>query len=519
MGEMVQKRSLFRATTESTGALSSAPMMAPVEPSARLLPHLNLSLRSKMLLAFSVLILILGIPYIFLAIPILQYQGQYNRIIDNITAANSINGYIKFAIDAEMWDIIAGKEDFYTADQYAILDDVDAKLAIMRETSTSQRGKLKLRVIQNTMNTLRRDVERVGAQISAGATFDENMVLLERIRWVSELVEEGVQDYMLFEVNRTEQQYRALEAGLQQWIYVSVIGMLVAVAFSIAAALRISRSIYLPIKKLHDVTTTIAREDLEPLVTSDNVDEITELGMSFNIMVGKVRELLAAKMQEQENLKKAELRVLQAQINPHFLYNTLDTIIWMVESKRTAQVVDLVRALSRFFRISLSKGEDWITIGEEFEHVSSYLAIQKIRYRDILDYQIDVDETILSATILKLTLQPLVENALYHGIKNKRSGGVIRVRGRAAGTAIHLEVEDNGIGMTPDRLAQVRATLRSDETGSSDSGYGLLNVNQRIRLYYGQRYGLQLSSVYGAGTTVSLTIPLRSRPEPVSEKS
>src|SRR5690606_22185329 len=161
--------------------------------------------------------------------------------------------------------------------------------------------------------------------------------------------------------NRTEQQYRALEASLQQWIYVSVGGMMVAVAFSIAAALRISRSIYLPIKKLHDVTTTIAREDLEPLVTSDNVDEITEMGMSFNILVGKVRELLAAKMQEQENLKKAELRVLQAQINPHFLYNTLDTIIWMVESKRTAQVVDLVRALSRFFRISLSKGEDWIT--------------------------------------------------------------------------------------------------------------------------------------------------------------
>ncbi len=130
------------------------------------------------------------------------------------------------------------------------------------------------------------------------------------------------------------------------------------------------------------------------------------------------------------------MRVLQAQINPHFLYNTLDTIIWMVESKRTAQVVELVRALSRFFRISLSKGEDWITVGEEFEHVSSYLAIQKIRYRDILDYQIDVDEAILSATILKLTLQPLVENALYHGIKNKRNGGVIRVRGRCDGDTL-----------------------------------------------------------------------------------
>lgn len=473
-----------------------------------------------MLLAFFVLILILGIPYIFLAIPILQYQTQYNRIIDNVTAANSINGYIKFAIDAEMWDIIAGKKDFYTADQYTILDDVDAKLAAMRETSTSQRGKLKLRVIQNTMDTLRHDIDRVGVDISAGTTFDENMVRLERIRWVSTLVEESVQDYMLFEVNRTEQQYRALQAGLQQWIYASVVGMLAAVAFSIAAALRISRSIYLPIKKLHDVTTTIAHEDLEPLVTSDNVDEITELGMSFNIMVGKVRELVDAKMQEQENLKKAELRALQAQINPHFLYNTLDTIIWMVESKRTAQVVDLVRALSRFFRISLSKGEDWITVGDEFEHVASYLAIQKIRYRDILDYQIDVDDAILPATILKLTLQPLVENALYHGIKNKRNGGMISVRGQRSSDAfIHIEIEDNGIGMPPERLAQVRAALLRDTSGPSEGGYGLINVNQRIRLYYGQRYGLTIASEYGAGTTVSMTIPLRRQPERDSQKT
>jgi two-component system sensor histidine kinase YesM len=518
---MWNKRS-SRFVTNDIGAFQAdpAPVLAPSDASMQFLPRLNLSLRSKILLAFSVLIIILGIPYIFLAVPILQYQAQYSRIIDNITAANSINGYIKFAIDAEMWDIIAGKEDFYTADQYAILDDVDAKLAAMRETSTSQRGKLKLRVIQNTMDTLRDDIDRVGVQISAGATFDENMVLLERIRWISELVEQSVQDYMLFEVNRTEQQYRALEAGLQQWIYASVIGMTVAVAFSIVAALRISRSIYLPIKKLHDVTTTIAREDLEPLVTSDNVDEITELGMSFNIMVGKVRELLAAKIQEQENLKKAELRVLQAQINPHFLYNTLDTIIWMVESKRTAQVVDLVRALSRFFRISLSKGEDWITVGEEFEHVTSYLAIQKIRYRDILDYQIEVDDAILSATILKLTLQPLVENALYHGIKNKRSGGVIKVSGRCRGDAmIDVEIEDNGMGMTPARLTEVRRALLRDAHATSEGGYGLINVNQRIRLYYGQRYGLTITSEYGAGTTVGLTIPLRHQPERSSEKS
>ncbi|MCB0130027.1 MAG: hypothetical protein KDD78_04235, partial [Caldilineaceae bacterium] len=184
-----------------TDLLDSLPNTS--DGAARFLPNLNLSLQSKMLLAFFVLIIMMGVPYIFLAVPMLRYQRQYDHIMDNITAANGINGYIKSAIDAEMWDVVAGKEDFYTADQFAILDEVDAKLATMREISTSRRGKLKLRVIQNTMETLRSDINQVGRQISLGQTFDENMVLLERIRWVSGLVEADVQDYMLFEVNRT----------------------------------------------------------------------------------------------------------------------------------------------------------------------------------------------------------------------------------------------------------------------------------------------------------------------------
>ena len=483
---------------------------ASVDPSARLFSALHLTLQAKMLLAFFVLIVIMGVPYLFLAVPVFQYQAQYDRIIDNITTANSINGYIKPAIDAEMWDVIAGKEDFYTADQYTILDEVDQKLAAMRASASSQRGRVKLRVIQNTMNTLRHDVDRVGAQLSTNTTFDDNMVLMERIRDVSALVEANIQDYMLFEVNRTGQEYRTLQAGVRQWLIVSSFSMVIAVIFSVVAAWRISRGIYLPIKKLHNITTTIARADLEPLVTADNVDEIAELGMSFNIMVGKVRELLDAKIKEQENLKKAELRALQAQINPHFLYNTLDTIIWMAEANRPAQVVELVRALSRFFRITLSKGKDWITVREEIEHISSYLTIQKIRYRDILDYVIDIEPEVLEATMLKLTLQPLVENALYHGIKNKRSGGVITVRGRRwDDNRLLVEVSDNGIGMTAEKVAQLRTALASEGFAGSENGFGLCNVNQRVKLYYGKQYGLTLESEYGQGTRVLLDIPLQ----------
>ena len=251
-------------------------------------------------------------------------------------------------------------------------------------------------------------------------------------------------------------------------------------------------------------------------MTSDNVDEITELGMSFNIMIGKIKELLDSKIKEQENLKKAELRALQAQINPHFLYNTLDTIIWMAESKKTDDVVNIVTALSSFFRISLSKGMDWITIGEEVERIRSYLTIQKMRYRDILDFKIEVDKDVAENTILKLLLQPLVENALYHGIKNKRQVGTISVRARRKGEdEVLLEVEDDGIGFTPGKLAQLRAEL-DDDSGDIklESGFGIGNVNNRIRLYYGKQYGLSIDSEYSTGTCVTLVIPAKMEMAP-----
>jgi two-component system sensor histidine kinase YesM len=238
-------------------------------------------------------------------------------------------------------------------------------------------------------------------------------------------------------------------------------------------------------------------------------------------MVGKIKELLDAKIEEHENLKKAELRALQAQINPHFLYNTLDTIIWMAEAKRMDQVVELVRVLSRFFRITLSKGKDWITVRDEIEHIESYLAIQKMRYRDILDYRVDVPDEMRDSQMLKLTLQPLVENALYHGIKNKRNGGSIIVRGlRLDGDLLQIQVEDNGIGMTQEQLMQIHTLLsaEADRAVVAESGYGINNVNQRIKLYYGQEYGLTIESEYLHGTRVSLVIPLQRAPalRPVS---
>jgi two-component system sensor histidine kinase YesM len=471
----------------------------------------NLSIRAKILVSLCIVIFLMGITNIVSMLQVLRYSRQYDAIITNITTANSISGSIKPDIDNEMWKIVSGKVKFSEGKQYEILNNVNTKVHWMMDNTDSHQARVKLDLILRTLQSLKEYVDRMGDKIAHNSTATENEAVLEDIRFASSVLEDVVQNYVLYEVHRTETQYDVMRQGFVRWQILSIFLIFSAVGFSVVAAWSLSRSIYTPIKKLHDVTTTITKNDLQALMTSDNVDEITELGMSFNIMIGKIKDLLDSKIKEQENLKKAELRALQAQINPHFLYNTLDTIIWMAESKKTDQVIKIVSALSDFFRISLSKGMDWITIGEEVERIRSYLTIQKMRYSDILDFKIEVDEDVAENTILKLVLQPLVENALYHGIKNKRQGGTIRVRAKRKGDdEILLEVEDDGIGFLPEKLAKLRAELEDDSGDIKlESGFGIGNVNKRIRLYYGKPYGLSVQSEYNAGTLVTLVIPAK----------
>jgi two-component system, sensor histidine kinase YesM len=505
-----------RAFATANGRIFSRPAPEPNSEisfgrSRTFLPGVHLSIRTKILLALASVIVMMGLINGVLLVQMLNYNHQYDAIINNITTANSISGYIKPAIDSEMWNIVAGKTAFTNGQQYDIISGVNSKLQWMKDNTTSDETRIKLETIGRTMKTLTHYVDLMGEQIARKSTVAENEVVLENIRGVSAVVSEVVQDYVLFEVNQADKQYRVMSEGFTRWEIFYLVLLIGAIGFAVLSAWAISRSIYNPIKQLHDVTTTITKDDLQVFMTRDNVDEITELGMSFNIMIGRIRDLLDSKISEQENLKKAELRALQAQINPHFLYNTLDTIIWMAEAQKTDQVIEIVSALSSFFRISLSKGRDWITIGEEIERIKNYLTIQKMRYRDILDYQIEIEAGVEENTILKLILQPLVENALYHGIKNKRGGGLIIVRAQQKNEdEILLEVEDNGIGFTPEKLAQLQAEL-ADESGEIklESGYAIGNVNRRIRLYYGRQYGLAVTSEYSTGTCASLVIPAR----------
>jgi len=289
-------------------------------------------------------------------------------------------------------------------------------------------------------------------------------------------------------------------------LFAILIGVL-TFGLAIGVSFWVSAGIARPIVKLRRLMEEAETGNLDVRFPDPPNDEVGRLGQSFNTMIGEIGKLLDQVYVEQQKKREAEFRILQAQIKPHFLYNTLDTIHWMAQEKGADDIVGIVDALTRLFRISLSKGRDVIRLEEELEHVTSYLVIQKIRYLDKFDYTIDVDPALLSLPVVKLTLQPLVENALYHGIKEKSGRGRLTLSARREGDALVLTVGDDGAGMGPQALEALEKNLKQDEDPSAQ-GFGVFSVHHRIRLVFGEGWGLSYQSAPGQGTVVTVRQPL-----------
>lgn len=261
-----------------------------------------------------------------------------------------------------------------------------------------------------------------------------------------------------------------------------------------------------PLRKLRETMKVVENGNFDVEVEEpDTGDEISDLFRSFRSMILKIRELIDQNTAEQREKRKSELNALQAQINPHFLYNTLDSIIWMAEGGNMKDVVLMTSSLAKLLRKSISNKNEMVTLEEEIEYTRSYLTIQKMRYVDKLEYEIDVEPAVMRMEIVKLIIQPLVENAIYHGIKYKEGKGLIRITGGFADDQVILKVSDNGVGMSEEELSHV---FDERVTDTRKNGVGVLNVHRRIRLYYGGEYGLSFESGEGKGTCVSIHLPL-----------
>lgn len=295
-----------------------------------------------------------------------------------------------------------------------------------------------------------------------------------------------------------------VEERLKDGVLLLAALLLAVLAATIVSSLVLSRYISRPIHSLSEAMREFEKKaecfTYEPVYGSR---EVITLSNAFGHLVIRIQELMNQVRNEEIALRKTELRALQAQINPHFLYNTLDSIAWMCEEGRNRDAVEMVNALARLFRISISKGHELIPVEKEVEHAKSYLKIQKFRYKNQFQYSFDVQESCLGYYCNKITLQPIIENAIYHGLNRMIDEGMIEIRIFEDGDDVVFTVADNGVGMTKEQCGSILHREVRGQTG----GIGIKNVNDRVKIYFGEQYGITIESELDEGTKVSIRMP------------
>ncbi len=279
---------------------------------------------------------------------------------------------------------------------------------------------------------------------------------------------------------------------------------IICLIFAFAASYILSYRISKPILKLVKIMREIQSGNMKLRANFTARDEIGMLGAGFNNLMDKINELLEQIYTDQKLKRESEFKLLQSQIKPHFLYNTIETIISFIKLDLKDKAMTAAKNLAGFYRISLSKGDDIITIDDEIRLIENYLAIQKLRYVEYLDYSVEADEEILQFRIPKLTLQPLVENSIYHGLKQKSGKGMLKIKGYFEDGTVKIEVFDDGVGMDEESIARV---LDRSANAQKKSDFGVYSVDSRIKLLYGELYGISIESRVGEYTKVTVTIP------------
>ena len=460
-------------------------------------------------------LMVVAIPLLsviaILVIMLVSINSQYTAALQNANTAADFNLEFKNTMDLEMWNHVIkprSPESVATLPMQE-LDDALAVLRRLEITTTQRDNRWRIRSMMNMCENLRGYM----LEIAETERYDDRMELLDRnIRGetgLTDLIETYMHDYIDDEVRELARLQGEIATRVAVVIVATVAAALLIFALILIYSVRFARRITEPIGALAEQTRRWGEHDFALAPISTNSAEIHTLDCNFHDMVGRINALMAKQIQDRNELHRAELELLQAQINPHFLYNTLDSIVILAESNRNEEVIRMVTNLSVFFRNSLNKGRDIITLGAERDQVTGYLEIQQIRYSDILQYRIDIPDTFLGIAVPKLVLQPLVENAIYHGTKNKRGVGRITITCEDRGEDLLLRVTDDGAGMDGEQVRALQAGVYEDR----HTGLGLVNVHKRIKLYCGEAYGLTFESELGVGTTVSILLPKNMKPD------
>lgn len=429
-----------------------------------------------------------------------RYISQYDRLLENLAISSEFNLHFKDDVDLGMYSIAVGtEENSYLPEVMKSVRDAEKIMNKLKENTSSSESRKNLKHLESYLKNL----EKRMVELTEITEYDQKMASMDNnIRILTRLIVEEMQNFIY-----NESMYLVhMESLMTRRVYMLVGGVVVLFVITVGIMLRrsfrFSRSITRPVTEILGNVREVGRGNFEISEVDTDSMEIEELDAGIRRMAEKIEQLLQSVKKEEEMQHLTQLQLLQAQVNPHFLYNTLDTIIWLIEGGQNDDAVEMISNLSVFFRTSLSKGNDVITLSEEKRHTVSYLEIQQSRYRDILEFEIHIPEEFNEVMVPKLTLQPLAENALYHGIKNKRGVGKILIEGEKRGDDLILRVTDNGQGMKKERLLEIQHAIRTGER----AGFGLSAVAERLRLYYGAGYGMEIHSEEGRGTAIEIRI-------------
>ena len=435
-----------------------------------------------------------------------QYTNEYNKLSNNLAVSSEYNANYKNSsndmsfkaeVDMDIYYVTIGrkgKEDLPVKQVNKAIETVER----LKTTTKKEESLRSLKYLTNYLENLKTRMNQLLEirDYQKRQEFMENNTVI-----LTALFEKEMQNYIYQEATQLVQVESQLAGNVRLTLMAMCGVLLVTMLLLFSRSFRLTYNITKPISEiLHNIKKVGKGEykNITPVIA--DCIEIQELDEGTRKMAGRIEGLLENVRKEQDAQHLTELQLIQAQVNPHFLYNTLDTIVWLVEGGMEQDAVDMITSLSVFFRTSLSKGKDIIPLAEEERHTLSYLEIQQSRYRDIMEFEIRIPKELEGVMVPKLTLQPLAENALYHGIKNKRGKGKILIEGFDLGEDMMLRVTDNGQGMTPERLKEVQDAICTGER----AGFGLAAVSERIALYYGAGYGLRISSTEGEGTVIEV---------------
>lgn len=461
------------------------------------------------------MILVAFIPLVLSSVFYSRQIFIYQNTINNIEEANQLSEKVDAIVLEEMWDLVFGQKTVAQVQETNVIEELRSDLQHIQENTSTAKELNILAVAFRTLDSLETYQQQLIDNILKDEPVEKNQYVMIQVDSVIDLLSDILQQFVGVEISLASQTNHELVQSVLLLILFQVVLLLIIFAIINKNRRFVRDNLQDPLDRLLDLSNELSQGHLSYRAELPETPELRTLTSSLNRMADDLTRLLEENALKQYHLAQSEVRVLQAQITPHFIYNSLDAIVSLIEAARYEQATEMTYALSDFFRISLSKGQDWIPLEKELRHVGDYLKILQIRYGRMLSYTIEDQTVSPELQVLKMVLQPLVENAVYHGTKFVRRVGMIRITVSELPHQIQMTISDNGIGIDPDRLQEIRRNLKETTDPASESGYGLYNVYRRLQLNYGSEAQLTIHSQYQEGTTINVTVPKREEPNHV----